>query len=122
MTTKNTLMNWYSSSRNAGKISPKMCGSAGEEFSEDLRERREAFSEDIRERREELSEDIRERREEFTEDIRAHMEELLEHYRVCSNHSSKLHKRIVKAFPHMHSSRYSNALKDLQDYLRSLHK
>lgn len=93
-----------------------------EEFSEDLRERREAFSEDIRERREELSEDIRERREEFTEDIRAHMEELLEHYRDLRNHSSKLHKRIVKAFPHMHSSRYSNALKDLQDYLRSLHK
>ena len=94
MTTKNTLMNSYSSFRNAGNISPKICGNA-----------------------EELSEDIRERREEFTEDIKERMKELLEHYQDLRNHSNKLHKRIVKAFPHMHSSRYSNALKDLQDYL-----
>lgn len=93
-----------------------------DELVQQLQERREYFSEDLRERREELSEDIRERREEFTEDIKEHMKELLEHYQDLRNHSNKLHKRIVKAFPHMHSSRYSNALKDLQDYLRSLHK
>ncbi len=93
-----------------------------DELVQQLQERREYFSEDLRERREELSEDIRERREEFTEDIKEHMKELLEHYQDLRNQYNKVHKRIVKAFPHMHSSRYSNALKDLQDYLRSLHK
>lgn len=93
-----------------------------DELVQQIQERREDFSEDVRERREDFSEDMRERREELTEDIREHMEELLERYRDLRSHSSKLHKRIVKAFPHMHSSRYANALKDLQDYLRSLHK
>ena len=92
------------------------------EFKDDYKKHFDELVQQLQERREDFSEDLRERREEFTEDIKEHMEELLEHYRDLRNHSSKLHKRIVKAFPHMHSSRYSNALKDLQDYLRSLHK
>lgn len=93
-----------------------------DEVVQEIRERREDFSEDVRERKEDFAEGVRTRREYFTEDVRAHMEELLDRYRDLRSHTNKMHKRIVKAFPHMHSTRYANALKDLQEYLRSLYK
>lgn len=92
------------------------------EFREDYKKHFDEVIQEIRERREDFSEDVKERKEDFNEDVKTHMEELLDRYRDLRGHTNKMHRRIVKAFPHMHSTRYANALKDLQDYLRSLHK
>lgn len=93
-----------------------------EDFSEELRERREDFSEGLRERREDISEELRERREDISEEMREHIKELAERYQELRTGYSRLHRRLVKAFPRMRSNKYSEALRDLQEYLRSLRK
>lgn len=93
-----------------------------ENFSEELRERREDFSEGLRERREDFSEELRERREDISQELRDHIRDLEARYQELRAGSSRLHRRLVRAFPRMRSTRYSEALKDLQEYFRSLRK
>lgn len=93
-----------------------------EDLSEGLREKREDLSEGLREKREDLSEELRDRREDISEELRSHIAELYDRYQELQAGYSRIHKRLVKAFPRMRSDRYSKSLRDLQEYLRSRRK
>lgn len=74
------------------------------------------------EKKDELSEDIKEKMQGVAEDARERSAQLRSSYMELKEKNLKQAKRFLKAFPHMNSKRYKEALKDLQEYFEELRK
>lgn len=59
-----------------------------------------------------------ERKEEVSEELRERVQELREKYHDLAQINIKAGRRLLRAFPKMHSKRYKEALQDLQEYLK----
>lgn len=69
---------------------------------------------DAMEKKEDLEEDM----EEYSEELRKRAEELREKYRDIKFKNARSVRRILKAFPRMHSRRYHESMEDLREYLK----
>ena len=66
----------------------------------------------------EKKEDFEEDMEEASEELRKRAEELREKYRDIKFKNARSVRRILRAFPRMHSGRYHEAMEDLREYLK----
>lgn len=87
------------------------------------------FSEVQKKKLDVTAQNLQEKKEAFqekTEAISAEMEsrilELKKHYKDLAERPGKINRRLIKAFPKMHSNAYHDALKDIQEYLKNLRK
>ncbi|HBA63658.1 MAG TPA: hypothetical protein DCZ20_07365, partial [Lachnospiraceae bacterium] len=82
------------------------------EFSEEKKQK-------LQERLEETTQSIQEKRENISDDISERILELKRRYRELTDLPGHTNRRLLKAFPRMHSLTHHEALKDIQEHLKN---
>lgn len=86
------------------------------EHSEEFRQKMQDMSEDIKDRVQDASEDWKEKAQDVSGEIAERIASLKKRYNELEEKSGRISKRLLRAFPHMESRRYREALEDWKKY------
>lgn len=87
------------------------------------------FSEEQKRKLDETAQNLQEKKEAFqektvaiSEEMATRILELKKRYQELTERPGKINRRLIKAFPKMHSNTYHDALKDIQEYLKNFRR
>lgn len=100
-----------------------------EELTSSLSEKQEEITASFTEKQEEVKKNVSEAVETVTEavgnvsqELRDHIEDLKKYYKEAGDNTTRIQKRLFKAFPKMESRKYSESFNDLRAKLKELDK
>lgn len=100
-----------------------------EELTSSLSEKQEELTASFAEKQEEVKKNVSEAVESVSEavenvsqEVKEHIKELKKHYTEVGESTTRIQKRLFKAFPRMESRKYSESLNDLRTKLKELDK
>lgn len=100
-----------------------------EELTSSLSEKQEELTASFAEKQEEVKKNVSEAVESVSEavenvsqEVKEHIKELKKHYKEVGESTTRIQKRLFKAFPKMESHKYSESFNDLRTKLKELDK